>query len=382
MAYKSRLKHPIRYALAISLLMQTHFIVAGLVLALTIMFIFDYIQYYRSRKKKPKKIKPFVAALGVMLLSGLTLLPPIVNSLTSHDIISSTMTRETISRFSYLHYANLTVFGIDFPIIQIAIVASLLFLLFQHLRQFIILGIAAGFQVFLMTFIYFAPGITQRNLTFLLYLILAIWISTYDRPRETPLISHVLDNVRRAIAKLEIARISRRFFIVRRSVLIAIPCLISIPYTVSAVIYDLNHEYSLSRTVSSYIRQHLPDGAIIIPSKDCPMEAITFAPYLPHTHFWSAVNQNFFTYVSCKIRQPPLSSIELQDRISSNFTSSDHLYYLEVVLAVDNHERPAHWTFVQEFITDTVTPSCNQTFGHGSLTEKHFILYKIQFSEQ
>jgi hypothetical protein len=317
-AYKTRLTHPTRYTLTIALLLQSHFIAAGLAAALYITFLIDYFRHYH-KPQKPHIITSLIIISFTIFISLLTAIP----SLNSQTIIQDSLSSETqpSSALQYLASIDKSLYSVPIPIIELTLIAALIYLALKYTRQFIFLFTAIAIQICIIIFIYKVSSHTQRNLLPLLYILLAFWTIYYDKP------SH---HFKRFYKKIITTSLLYKLIVAKipiSTLIVVTPCVLSIPHTLAASIHDLTNPFNLSTSLADFINHNLPeDSIIIIPTYGKSAEYIAAAPYLQgNRHFWDADTRSSLKYIDYTI--PEAEHFDLTT-ITSLFPPSAHLYYL------------------------------------------------------
>ncbi len=167
--YKNRLKHPIKFALGLALLFQSHFLLAGLAGILTIFFIYDIIK----SKQGKKCLLPIILIVSASVILSL---PMIIGTLFEHTIVLETA-KHGIGSTDWLLNINQSLFASSLPIFELLILPIFILLLFKSPRAFIYLLVAVASHLLIIIFAY-DTGIlqTQKNTFILLYIIFAFWI--------------------------------------------------------------------------------------------------------------------------------------------------------------------------------------------------------------
>lgn len=255
--YPTRHDHPIRYALALALLAQSHFIMAGLVAALAVVFVYEYIKHYRTHKKSSLGIRPLIIAGTIILLSALTLLPSAIGSFGSHRIIAESADA-AVSYAEYSSELNSALFFVFVPIFEIFAVSILIYLIVNYRKlaiyfsSYLIVFFIATFFVY-VNFLHFnlkTPTITS-------VLVFLYWLTFYDKkkPLKVQKIFHKIELVRYFSLKNYLA-----------PVLFVTPILCTVPYSVASAAQDLTGQYprGISRTIVSQLNSTENDAVIIV----------------------------------------------------------------------------------------------------------------------
>lgn len=263
-AYKDRFKHPIRYALALALICQSHFLAIGLAAVLTIMFIVEYL-----RKFGIKKMSKLVAPLLIIGSSVAVSLPIVLAAMSSHTVIAGSEMTVPVDLLPQLNYS---LYNTVLPIFQILAVIVVVYLYFAYPKQLLILAGAVASWLFVMVFVYKVPTFSeQKGAVLVLFTIFAFWTTGYEKPRKPT-------KLLKAIRRLEIFKLLQR---VPATLIFAIALILTLPATASSATYDWSHEYGYSQRIAQYINENTPPGAIVLVGADDANElAIGFVPFL------------------------------------------------------------------------------------------------------
>jgi hypothetical protein len=319
-SYKTRLAHPIRYTLTIALLLQSHFIVAGLAAMLYIIFLFDYLR----QSPKHRKIFPLIISLtligATLCICFLTIIPSFANQYLIQRSLKAPPT--LMSAIKYLSSINSTLFGLNLPIIELSLVFALVYFFLKFPRQFLMLLAAITFQIITITLFYQSTQHIQKNLLILLYLLLTFWTIHY----HTPIRRH--QKILKSLSNLASYNLAHHFGPISTIILLT-PCVISIPRTLAASAYDLTTPFDLSIPLSSFINNNLPpDSIIIIPTYVNNSNYIAALPYLKDSrYFWSTYTHSQLDYIDYTIDAEDSVPFSLPDLVST-FPSTTNLYYI------------------------------------------------------
>lgn len=340
MAYKDRMKHPIRYSLAIAFLLQTHFLAAGLAAVLYIVFFFECIKL---------KINSWRVGVTVLIVGVSVALCAMcaVGSLMGQVII-----RETIqccgsestgpSLTNYFSSIDESVFGMAVPIIEVSLLLALFYLFLRRRRQFAYLLVAVIANMIVLTFIYGVHGNAQKDAINLVFIMVAFWTLYYDKPRD------ILKPLQKKIKAMATMQLLRRKIPIS-VVVFVFPFVMSVPNTLMAASYDLTEDFSGGKVLADYINNNLPsDSVIVVPAYSILSTLPAVATELSDGRvIWDALNEETFRYVDYTL-PTRLESIvvpmdEIEDVISNNFDDVSKVYYL----GFDGV--PESWEKLQEF---------------------------------
>jgi len=214
MAYKSRLEHPLRYAGALMLLCQSHFLAMGLAGVLTVAFGVEYLRKFGWAR---------IGRLAIgLLLVGASVgvsLPIVIGNLGAHSLI---VDLEPLAA-DWLLDLNLSLFGTVLPIFELSFGAVMLFLGLCFPRQLLFLLTSIGLWVFTLLNIYKVSATQpQRSTLLILFLIFAFWTMHDEKPRK-------LSKMPRWAGKIETLKLLRRIPV---AVLFLLPVVATIPHTI------------------------------------------------------------------------------------------------------------------------------------------------------
>jgi len=256
--YKNRHEKPFLYGLSLAFLSQTHFLMYGIVVAMSLGFIVETI--LKNDKKRLKKI--FVFSLP-LLISALTVLPIIANSLQNHAIITEKAFENTTERESFVESAIQKYSGFYneyLPTILLVglIIAALAFFL-RNQKTALYLFAGFGFWFFSMIKIYQEYHCIFELKIALLFLITfaIIWLNYVEEDKEN-FISKLLN-------KSEIIKVLRKIFTKNWYVIFALILTIpNVAYTILSANRDFAHAYTDSKEIADFINNDIEPGSVLL----------------------------------------------------------------------------------------------------------------------
>ncbi|MBQ3409758.1 hypothetical protein IJG66_00135 [Candidatus Saccharibacteria bacterium] len=277
-AYPARLEHPIRYALSLALLVQSHFIMAGLAAALSILFIIDFAKHNKSQKV-PASLRAFLVSLALIVLSGVSLLPSAIGSFGDHFIITQSSeysfsfinfdkigaapeTHVYENSLSYTEYSaelNSSLFFVFVPIFEIFAIAILLYLIINYRRlAFCLFSYLLVF--FIATFFVYInfTNFSLKSATIISVLVFIYWL-TFLEPQKP------LRRPQKFFHKIELVRyLSTKKYLTPLLFSTIIIC--TIPFTVASAAHDFTSQYDrgLSQEIISQLNGTEDDAVLVV----------------------------------------------------------------------------------------------------------------------
>lgn len=332
LAYKERLKHPIRYALALALLCQSHFLAMGLALALIVIYLVDYFKKFGL-----KKIKLLIAPFFIISFSVAASLPIVLSAFDSHVLIAQA---ETQTNIDWLLELNKSLFGTVIPIFELTFLCASIYLFFRYPRQliFLIVSIAAWFFILINVYVvsWFPP---QRAALVLLFLIFAFWTAKYEKPSSPTKLLKYFQNS-------DLGKLLKK---IPATTLLVIPVFSSIPNTMVSSFQDLTSDYSHTNHFVNYVNKTLPDySVILVADSTAASAAIAYVPLLEGGRQIYDVNQADFVDYYRFTNYPELDAEDFEKSISG--LSERHIYYLAPASTCSIQITPeSSWELLQIF---------------------------------
>jgi hypothetical protein len=300
--YQHRMARPIMYALALALLLQSHYLAMPAAIVLSMPFIFKYLRGQHLRRGKIG----VVAIISASFVADVICVLPVILS----GYLSYMHAPETIVDYS----VNVGLFGVDLPLLQFFFLGVFGVLLLYYRRVFFWFCVAVASHVFILNFVYNVNPASSKDVILLHYAIAAIWLTFYE-PR------HII------FAKIKRLEIVKLFGIMPPAAFVVLPCLASIPLGVRAAIWDISNQTSISIRAANYINEHLPDDAILVDLK-YQSAAHSLLPLLSkNIRIYDPYDQHFIEYVAYGAPKDNLTAAELEARVTE-LDAGAAIYYL------------------------------------------------------
>lgn len=337
LAYKSRFKHPILYALSLAFLSQTHILAGGFVAILALGF---FVECFRRREFLKILLPAAILAAALLIL-----LPPVLTTMSDHVIIKPSLagdSRTTI--FTFSGEFNTALFGIPSPILELYLVFLLLYLLARYPKIFVYTVFGFGFFFFTLYFIYNTNVIIpQKPATFITLLTIPLWLIYLEKRSSDNLLTKLAQ-------KLELYKLIS-YYLPASSLCFIAPAL-SIPRAISESLDDYKNPYSFSMEVSDYLNT-LEDNALIISGSDNTSDsAISLVPFLKDgREIYNAVTGEPFGYMIWNADREIASSDQVTSLISRH--PDRPVYILRRIYGCPNVKSDVEvddsWTKLREF---------------------------------
>ena len=361
LAYRDRFKHPIRYSLAIALLLQTHFLAVGLGAVLYVVFFVECIK----KRVNSWSVGASVLIVGVSVALGMMCA---IGSLMGQVIIQDTMqccggVADRPSLLGYFSSINTSVFGMAVPIIEVSLVLVLFYLFLRKRRQFLYVLVPVLVNMFVLTYVYGSHGNPQKDAINLVFILVAFWTMYYDRSKD------IFVGLQKKIKGMATMQIIRRRIPVSLAVFI-FPFAMSIPNTMMASAYDLNGDFSGSKVLADFINENLPaNSVIVIPAYSVLSTLPAVATELEDGRIlWDAVNEEPFRYIDYTFPSREKNIVVTADRIENvvlnNFDNIELIYYFGFDGA------PEGWEKIHDF------PYVSGKYFNAGITDSS--LYKVK----
>ena len=266
--YRERFKHPIKYGLALAALLQSHFLMAGLAGIMTCIFM---IQYVVRKDRFKLKVKTLIASLAIVAASLASLMPMVVTTFMDHAVVSNTTATSEQSDLelselppekNVLEEINRSLYGFDFPVVAITIVLFAITLIVVNHIVLIFFITHTAFCLTTMTMIYENYShFTQKSTILLIGVLLALWLvmDEEDNAREKSY------NIQKLLEKSELFKVVEIIFSGRRiKYLYILAIVLTIPYTASAVVRDINEPYDYGVAFTEALEQFEDDAVFVV----------------------------------------------------------------------------------------------------------------------
>ncbi len=260
LAYEKRHEKPLLYGLALTFLSQTHFLMYGLLF----MFILGYIIEVVS-EKDGKVLKTLAIFLLPLIISGLTSLPIVINSMNNQAILTEKVFENTPEEARDPFFENLiwSFFGSDNMGLEILFIVLLSFtaitFFIKNQKTFIYLAGGVFFWFFVMCNVYKNYEVFAPKVALILLIIFAvIWLNVIEDTKKPNKVEKVLMNSE--IIKFLNTKVTRDWHIVFAVIL----ALATTPNTFSFAIDDFHYPFSNSKEIASYINEKIESGSVIV----------------------------------------------------------------------------------------------------------------------
>ncbi len=355
--YKQRKQHPLRYAVSIAMLAQTHVLIFGFCLAL---FILHFIEL-TADKKISKKGLSYLGSVSIPILSFVFLIFELFGSVGANVTVSEfsafgkiTLDGILFSALTYFKHIMLRFFGIDlnlfFSVMLFSVVLGAIVVVgFLFPKSAFITTFGVGF-VFAVHILIYQSFMMQKLIIAVLVIIFCLATVFYDRPLKYKKIPEINSQYIKKSASLAVLIIS----------------ILSLGSLSSDIVAEQDRIYARSDEIAEYVTQNLPSDSVIV----CPTvgDGSAIAPYLTTQKLFSPSSEEFFTYLtwdqSLNVR---LTAEQLSQTIDRHLSDYQNIYILfqphGVVPSVDGY--PGGLEVVETFSEDTIQG------------EPEIVLYKV-----
>lgn len=303
--YPHRKKHPVLFGLAVALLANTHICMCGLVGVIGIFMLIDFFKDFKSAPRKQNILN----ALGLAIAGAgvITLVLPLLGSMSANYLASSKQftTVGVLTSFA-MSFSGITGSGISPNLraagialsaaAQILLILSVI-LLRRKRRGFTMLLVFTAFYMVVSGVIWYT---TPNRGSLFIYSLVMIWaMSGEEEPvsrskREIKVNSDLLSSLLSLFNRLDGSAEKSL------SVIFAAVLALSIPSGIKYAAEDLFGEFDPSKAAAEYIRENIPENALLVSYSDDYAALMT---YLPERKIYSAVYGRFYSYSSHE--EPP-----------------------------------------------------------------------------
>ncbi len=316
--YKDRAKKPLRYAIAISLLAQTHVLIFGFCVALSLIFIIELLKNKTINHKKSifliSLFAPILSLVSVVLqLFGSNQTNVTVAQFSAFGNIS--INEIYLSAITYFKHILLRYFGLELDLffsvmLLSAVVGAVVLIAVFYPKQALMLTFGIGF-VFAVHILIYQSFMMQKIIIaviVLLFCLVSAWHETAIRYKVLPKINA---KYKHRVLELIVVALS----------------LLSLSSLSEDIEQEISHKYARSDDIASFVVQTLPQDSVIV----CPTvgDGTAIAPYLTTQKLWSPSSEKFFTYLtwdsSLNVRLTPT---ELSQKIDLHLSEYDNVYIL------------------------------------------------------
>lgn len=339
MAYRDRFRHPIKYSLCIALLLQTHFLAAGLAAILYVGFFVEGLK----RRVDARWMGCSVLVVGASVVLGFVCA---IGSLMGQVIIQETMQCcdgvELPNLMEYFSSIDGAIFGTIAPVIDVTLGLALFYLWMKYRKQFWYLLVAVIVNLGVLSFIYRVQGNPQKDAINLLFFLAVFWMIHAEKPKNA------LKKLQMKIKRMATVQILRKK-VPLSVVIFTLPFALSVPNALMASAYDLTQPFSGSRIMADYMNKNLPAGSVIVVPSYGALSALTVVAMelTEGRMIWDALNEEPLTYIDytlpTRVESYVVSVEEIAEVVEGNFGDADNVYYLA------GESVPDGWQKIQSF---------------------------------
>lgn len=324
--YKDRMEKPWRYCILLTLLLQSHIIMAGFGITLTLFFWQELLQRKEYRKQKRFYFSGLLPILSICFLyielmgnKGEISYSGILKNIVNVPLASM---NTFFCEFSFeLGWSIGHLFpGWLFYAFLLAAIFLALLSWKKYWRQVLIVVCGLGCQVFIGAFIH--KIIIQRAVLLFTTMVFSYWIC-WSRKEE-------LKEQHREQQIEKIFEVRECFCKVLGGLLtagIVIGAWVSVPFALRMMYDDYQRDYSGAERVAEYIENNLPKDAVIVTNQSRKTPAIS--GYDKDVRLWDPVSERFYTYIDWNemIEATP-SCQEVKNKVIKDFGTTDQIYFL------------------------------------------------------
>jgi hypothetical protein len=341
----NRKEHPILYGILLALLTNTHLIMVGLVIMITITFYLYELIINRKNNTKEENIKILKGFL-IVVFGGVLLLIQLIGCITvssgiSREINVSELLITTISNLNILANALISANNSKY-IVYIIFLIFLSVGIWDFRRETIVFIGAALFQALIYSILGLVESYMAMSIIFLL--MYSMWSKSNEINKNNG---------------------NKKIIIMFEIILIIISAM-SIPKIVKTMKNDYKYNYSSAKEMAEYIN-NLEEGSIYIADKDAQCSSII--PYINNNaKFWNIRTEKYYTYITWDMeREKEITVEEVEQQLKQEFTDKDNLYYIYCPLRNDQIK-----LYLEE------NGELSELYKtEASYTDETFILYKI-----
>lgn len=300
--YPKRKKHPVLFGIAVALLANTHICMCGLV---GIIGIFMLIDFFKDFKKASNK-QNILGALGLVIAGArvIMLVLPLIGSMDANYLAASrNFTVGGVIKSFAMAFSQITGSGISPNLSAVGIVLSaaaqiLLIaaavLMRRKRRSFVMLLVFAAFYMAISGVIWYT---TPNRGSLFIYSLIMIWVmSAEEEPahkakRKTVPSSDLLKSLLSFFDRIDDST-EKSFSLIFATVLA-----LSIPSGVKYAAEDLFGEFDPSKAAAEFIRENIPENALLVSYNDDYAALMT---YLPERRIYSVGQEHFYSFSSHK----------------------------------------------------------------------------------
>ncbi len=334
-AYKNRHENPLKYGLSIAFLAQTHFLMYGLVLVLSVGFMVEELLNKKDRKNISRFLVPVLASIALVV-------PIIINAFNNNVVLNGKL-HDGIDPKNLPSLASTfltTLFGNDSYIIGalcfVGLVIFTIALYARSVKAATYFVISELFWTFILGFVYteynvFGPRVAM----FLLIALAAIWIAKEEDEKENKLA--------KIFGKSEIVKILKNKRIKNGYVIIAtIIALATTPRGIIMAVGDYNNKFTNDVELAE-ILDTVEDGSLIIEA-----DYVSVINAAVHESIKTNKNLVYFNYNLNKTKEAKdflvydndsverfniqhyITNEELSSLLEAATNAYEHVYYLTI----------------------------------------------------
>ncbi len=355
--YKQRKQQPLRYAVSIALLAQTHVLIFGFCLALYLLHFFEL----TTDKTRSKKSLSYLGSIFIPPLSFVFLIFELFGSVGANVTVSEfsafgkiSLDEILFSALTYFKHIMLRFFGLDLNLffsvmLFSAVLGAVVVIGFLFPKVTFITTLGVGF-VFAVHILIYQSFMMQKLIIAVLVIIFCLVTVFYDKPLRYKKIPEINTQYIKKAACLAVIIIS----------------VLSLGSLSSDIVAEQDRVYARSDEIAEFVTQNLPSDSVIV----CPTvgDGSAIAPYLTTQKLFSPSSEQFFTYLtwdqSLNVR---LTAEQLAQTIDQHLSDYQNIFILfqphGVVPSVDGY--PGGLEVVETFSGDTIQG------------EPEIVLYKV-----
>ncbi len=303
--YPHRKKLPVLFGLVVALLANTHICMCGLVGVIGIFMLVNFFKDLKSVSRRQNVLN----ALGLVIAGAgvITLVLPLLGSMSANYLASSKqftavgVLTSFVMSFSGITGSgispNLHAVGIALSVAAQILLITAIVLLRRKRRGFTMLLVFTAFYMVVSGVIWYT---TPNRGSLFIYSLVMIWAMSreeepvYRPKREIKVNSDLLSSLLSLFNRLDVS--AERSL----SVIFAAVLALSIPSGIKYAAEDLFGEFDPSKAAAEYIRENIPENALLVSYSNDYAALMT---YLPQRKIYSVVYGRFYSYSSHE--QPP-----------------------------------------------------------------------------
>lgn len=264
LTYKKRHEKPFLYGLSIAFLSQTHFLMYGLVAALSLGYVIEL----TFKKLNVLKLLKTLALFSLPILVSIASVVPIVtNSMNNQAVITGKYSENTPEddRIPFIPVTIYNFFGLYNDALGFVFIASFIIIFISFLSKnpktslYLFAGI--GLWYYVLKNIYTAYAFIPPKIPLLLLMpILIIWLNLIEEEDKTK--ENLIHKIFGHSELVKVVRMKTKDSIY--IILTTILALSTIPHAFTFAIDDLNRPFSNAKEISGFINEKVEPGSLII----------------------------------------------------------------------------------------------------------------------